>query len=158
MKAGVLALLLAAGTAHADEIVVHTVSWHMRDREDYTLTYIRPDGTVDHVEHIPQRYNNINPGLGYRWDSGWNVGYYDNSYGKPAFYVVKDWQWNARWGVVLGVASGYKEENRTGFVPLVALTFRQPITDAVSLNVQALPPISNSAGVVHLTVNYALQR
>jgi hypothetical protein len=158
MKAIALAALFVAGVAHADEVVIHTLSWHSKPMKDYTVRYIYPDGSFAYEKRVTEPYNNVNPGLGYRWDNGWNVGYYHNSYSRSSLYFVKDWQWTRRFGFMLGAATGYKDENRTGIMPLAGFTFRQPLTERTILGIQYAPAIGNHTAVVHATISYSLHK
>ena len=151
-------LVLVASAVHADEIVIHTVSWHATPKEDYTVHHVYEDGSPAYDTQVKTPYNNVNPGIGYRWDNGWNVGYYHNSYSKPSFYFAREWAYNRYFGAMLGLATGYKDENKTGLLPIGALTARLPITERVTLGIQALPPIGKIGGVAHLTISYTLQR
>lgn len=157
------ALMATFGVAQADELVFHTVSWHTRPAKEYTQTikHYRADGSVAYETQtrVSKRFNNFNPGIGYRWTNfssvGLNVGYYHNSYSSPAFYAAVDEAFDEHWGYVAGAATGYREETSSGIMPILAFTYRQPMTNKVSLNFQLVPPIGNHTGVAHATIHQA---
>lgn len=136
-----LALLIASTTAHADEFIVHTGSVHTKS------SYVNAEG-----ESV--KFNNANVGVGYRFDNGIAVGTYYNSYRQPTAYIVGELDLTVRFKLQFGVATGYKIVNGKDVTEIGALNFRQPLTKNVTLDVLAVPPIKDLAGVVHVAISY----
>lgn len=94
-KIAIAAMMLLATPAAADKIVLHASSWH-------------PEFLGD--------MNELNPGLGYRWEEylgvehlSFEFGGYKNSFGETTWYDAWNYTpWNG-FGVFAGVASGYNE-------------------------------------------------
>lgn len=157
---GVAVALLVSLTAHADELEFQTVSQHGANNRDHdeTVYWTDQDGKNWATTTHYHGYNNLNFGLGYRWDSGWSAGLYRNSFYKPSVYVAKDWMFNQYTGVFLGAATGYSNVSRFPVAPLGGFIFRLPVTERIALKVLAAPPIGSGDAVVHLTVSYTLDK
>lgn len=129
MRTIALALALVAGAAQADTIGVHIGSHHWPSRE----------------------YNNVNPGLYYRTDSNWTVGFYNNSYRRLSIYAGKTFayelgEWEA--AVTLAAISGYDESKL-----MVAPSIATPWVDGWRARFVTLPRLSRQgAAVLHLSV------
>jgi hypothetical protein len=151
-----IAFLFLVGAANADEIIVHVGSYHTsRTHEEYT-DYVNIRGDVLYRETVNVPYNNTNPGIGYKTDEGWMVGYYDNSYNKPTFYAGKEWMFTDHFGAMLGLGTGYKQAIGYEISPLGGLVYKIPVTQTVTINTIFLPPIGKITGVVHLALSFKL--
>ena len=140
---------------NAGELVTHTVSYHTSNNEDNTKTWQTQDGYGNTMTHSKTTagYNNMNYGLGYRWDSGWSAGVYKNSYYRTAVYATKDWMFTQNIGVFAGLATGYENVSGYALTPIGGLTARLQVTKDISLNMVVVPPISKDTdGVAHLMV------
>lgn len=140
---------------NAGELVTHTVSYHTSHNEDTTETWQAQDSHGNTVTYSKTRagYNNLNFGIGYRWDSGWSVGTYQNSYYRTTVYVTKDWMFTENIGVFAGLATGYEDVSGHSLTPTGGLLLTKKITKKVSLDLAVVPPISkNTDGVAHLMV------
>lgn len=129
-----LVLGLLATPAFADDLILHTGSYH---GSHSTL-------------------NTTNPGLGYATDGGWVVGVYYNSYEKISLYGAKDFAVNRYAGAFVGVATGYEQISGQplGFVGGLRLSI--PLGDKWKANVLYAPSIGGSEAVWHLTLSYKL--
>lgn len=81
----VCVLILWSGLAHSQTIGVHVYTAHA----------------------FNQHLQNVNPGLYYRTNEGWEVGAYRNSYDRPSIYVGKQFEIGPV-SVLVGLATGYK--------------------------------------------------
>jgi len=93
-------------------------------------------GTVGlHVAsvHIPARsmYNNANPGVYYRSDSGWTAGVYHNSLSRASVYAGYTLQYG-RFGLTAGAATGYQQTVQPLLVPSVSLFTYQGVTTRIA--------------------------
>ncbi len=156
MKTVIAALLIACSIpATAGELVLHTLSYHSNHTYEDTWDYYK-DGKYDHTTVTDVRYNNINPGIGYKFDSGLMFGYYNNSYHKPTFYVAQEYMFNQYVGVFGGLGTGYKYVSGRDINVLGGFVFKYQLTEKVGLNLMALPPIGNMTGVAHMAVSYKI--
>jgi hypothetical protein len=141
MKAIALALLMFCGLARGDEIVVHLGSYHTSRSYETEVT-----GEF-------KRYNNVNPGIGYRWKNGWALGTYWNSYKKQTVYVSKEIMFTERFGMELGVGTGYWMVAGRNVMPVGAFVYKIPLDKEYHVDVLFLPPLgSQLSGVAHLTI------
>lgn len=91
----------------------------------------------------PERYNNVNPGIGYNKD-GLLVGLYRNSFFKPTVYVGAERMFKPYFGATLLAATGYDQVSGKTITPTGGLVFKYKISDTLKANL-----IGNTA-VVHL--------
>lgn len=157
MKYHILAVAIAlsvAGVAKADELIIHTVSWHSDDNKDSTKQWTTVDQNGQTWLHTTrtEAYNNANFGVGYRWDNGWQVGAYYNSYRKPAVYVAKNWMFTENFGAFLGAATGYDQVAGHPVAPIGGLVYKIKLTDRYGLDILGTPPIGEMDGVLHLAI------
>jgi hypothetical protein len=143
MKYLFISLLFVTSIAQADDLVIHTVSWHARPswEENYNTKV---------------RYNDYNPGLGYRWNNGWNVGFYYNSFYKTSVYSAKEFMLSDNVGLIAGGVTGYKSSTGYSVAPLLGAEWCQPITDKLSAVMLVIPAFRNSPGVLHFAAEYSL--
>lgn len=102
--------------------------------------------------HIPAKgYNNSNPGLYVRLDSGWTGGLYRNSLRKNSVYAGYTWTHGA-FSVTAGGVTGYFETLQPLLVPSFALFTYQGITPRIAF----IPRVEKKIGahVLHLMVEY----
>lgn len=153
------------GVAQADELIIHTVSYHSdanRDKSEQWTTVNVHGQTVTHTRNT-KAYNNFNYGLGYRTDSGWLFGVYQNSYYNPAAYIAKQWTpdgWRlgqAQFGFFVGAATGYRQVSGDEVVPIGGLLMRYQLTEQYAVNVLGTPPIGRMDGVLHLAISRHFQ-
>jgi hypothetical protein len=160
-----LALISAGLVAHAGEVIVHIASYHTPSTYDtyYTTNYSWGPGyeqynysTTTTTEH---KYNNFNPGVGYRTDDGWSVGAYYNSYQLTSLYVGKNFNVYKWIGVNVGVATGYSghgipPDNWYEIRPYALLEAKIPVTDIVSVLGGYAPRMGqyNPVGTFHVAV------
>ena len=145
MKSLFIGLLFVTNIAQADDLVIHAVSWHSRP------------SWKENQDNETIRYNDYNPGLGYRWSNGWNVGFYYNSFYKTSVYSAKEFMLTDKFGLVVGGITGYKSSVGYSVVPLTAAEWRQPITDKFSTAVMILPPFRSTPCVLHFVAEYKLK-
>ncbi len=134
--------------------MLHTLSYHSNHTYEDTRYYSK-NGKNQHTV-TENQYNNINPGIGYKTDNGLMVGYYDNSYHKPTFYLAQEYMFNQYVGVFGGVGTGYKSVVGYDLNVLGGLVFRYQLTDKIGLNLMTLPPIGKMTGVAHMAVSYKI--
>jgi hypothetical protein len=154
------AAILLPTKAKAAEIGIHTVSIHAPEKP---------------------YYNNANFGLYSLFDNGVIVGGYKNTYSNPSFYVAKLWEHETKFGVALGLVSGYQRKTmevdpvapndcgdgnpppctanagRTrGAIGLMFMfSYALPKIGPVQPRIWFLPPITkDSSTIVHLTVGF----
>ena len=145
MKKLLAAVLIAiAGSAFADELTLDTLSLHTK------TVHEEPSGSGTALV----RYNNLNPGIGYKTSSGWMFGTYRNSYFKPTYYVGKELMYTEWFGVVLGLGTGYQLATGHAISPIAALEYKIPVADRWSLDLLASPPIGKNAGIAHAMLSY----
>lgn len=94
-------------------------------------------------------YNDINPGIYARFESGAQIGAYYNSHRRPTFYAGHSWTlvkgktWDV--GALAAAATGYPSG---AVVPIAAMSVRYR-----ALRLSATPRIGNKASaVVHLSL------
>jgi hypothetical protein len=139
MKALVLAILMFCGWARADELIVHLGSYHS----------IRTYESVDGV----RSYNNLNPGFGYRRSDGYALGVYWNSYRKPTVYISKEIMFTERFGIELGLGTGYRIVSDRMVMPIGAFVYKIPLSENWHADVLMLPPLgSQLSGVAHIVL------
>lgn len=157
-------LLALCSSAQADVVGLHLVSYH--SDETYTKTYVRkyrecevlPEGLVCHRGfrpfHEDVKYNNLNPGVYWRDDSGLTIGGYWNSYRKPTAYV--GWTWETpRWhdlsaAATVVLATGYKDTLRPMILPSIAWDATKTVTPRLGFGP------SKGGAIFHLTLEYRL--
>ena len=103
-------------------------------------------------QHIPERnYNNTNPGVYYRLDSGWTGGFYNNSLRKTSVYAGYTWKLGPL-DVTGALATGYLNAVQPLLVPSVALFTVNGITPRLAF----IPRVEKRLGVnvLHLMVEY----
>lgn len=174
MKSVGAALLLTLPlVATAGELILHVGSWHA-DRSFGTGTYA-PAGYDWNVytqtgelmvryEEVNRPVNNVNPGIGYVFDSGWVVGIYRNSYYRPSVYGGYAWSWkvgptllagrSAEVGVTVALATGYEERTGNPLQPAAGLTVGIPLSERVTLRFIGAPGVGQTSSVAHFFVSY----
>ena len=142
------AALIFAASAQAGEVVIHVGSYHSPS------TYAYQGETVS--------YNNVNPGVGYRFDNGVVVGAYYNSYREPTVYAGYAPLWQTpiqqlQLGGMIGVGTGYSIPTGRSVTPLGALIGRWELTDTYSVQLLFVPKIhGDMANVLHLAFGVKL--
>lgn len=125
------ALLLSAMApcAHADTVGVHLGSLHIPAKD----------------------YNNSNPGLYVRLDSGWTGGLYRNSLRKNSVYAGYTWT-HGGLSVTAGGVTGYFETVQPLLVPSYALFTYRGLTPRIAF----IPRVEKKIGahVLHLMLEY----
>lgn len=135
MKHALIIAALLASSAHADTLGLHIGSWH--------------EGGG---------YNNVNPGLYWRDDSGLTIGAYRNSLERTTAYA--GWTWTHRIGS--GVDVGLSIAGATGYrmtvTPMVLPSVGIRLGGDWSARIGWLPKIDPKRGtnVLHLTLERAL--
>lgn len=127
--AATLAMLIAAPRAEAGTVGLHLVS-----------------------AHLPKRnFNNTNPGLYYRSDSGWTTGVYNNSLSRASVYGGYSLQYRAL-ALTVGGVTGYQHDVQLIVVPSVALFTVHGVTTRVAF----IPRVEKriASHVLHLMVEY----
>lgn len=137
MRLLVLAFALLSTAAQADELILHTGSYHVRGPGE-------------------SQPNNFNPGVGYMTEGGWVAGLYYNSFKHPSLYVAKDWKANEYVGAFLGVATGYGSVTGVELGGLAGFRFTLPVTDRTKVNLLVTPKVGDTQTVVHLTLSVRL--
>ena len=97
--------------------------------------------------HLPKKdFNNVNPGIYYRWDNGATLGTFYNSERRQSVYAGWSWQWG--WaGLTAGAITGYR---RSAVLPLLA-----PSVKLGHWRVVVLPKVEKTgATVIHLTMEF----
>lgn len=162
-------LLSLCSSAQADVVGLHLVSYH--SDEAYTKTYPRPyrecevraEATICSSGlrpfHEDVKYNNFNPGIYWRDDSGLTLGGYWNSYRKPTAYV--GWTWETpRWhdlsaAATVALATGYKGRAGAGVLrPMILPSIAWDATKTVTTRLGFGP--SQGGAIFHLTLEYRL--
>lgn len=122
------------GTAKADEIVLHLGS-----------------------QHTKSGFNNVNPGIGYKFDSGFGLGVYRNSYHRTTAYISKELMYTKNFGAVLGLGTGYKLESEYSITLIGGAILKLDLTRTSKLNVLVLPPLGRgTAGFVHAAISFKI--
>jgi hypothetical protein len=134
------ALVALTGVASAGELIVHGLSWHVRDGYWKNGVYTR--------------FNEVNTGLGYRTDEGYVFGVYHNSYDKPSLYFGYNWSWPVGPAIVAG------RQAEVGFTVIGATGYRHRshmvVTPAGGFNLQV--PVSQGVGVLFTVVPVPYER
>ena len=143
MKAAITLAALLCTAAHAFEppaaVGLHIGSHHFEARESGT-------------------WNDRNPGIYVRWDSGLVVGTLRNSERRQSVYVGRVFQ-SPRWNglgadLTLGAITGY----RRAVSPLAAASVSVAVTDALAARLSYLPKAAPKASAaVHLSIEWSLQ-
>lgn len=156
MKTLLLVLsLLFSSASYAGEFLIHTLSLHSKSSWDETNTrYVMYNNAVIRTETTitEHRYNNVNPGLGYRTDDGYLFGLYYNSYKKPTMYAAKEFMLNDSFGAFVGLGTGYEIPTGHPIMVIGGLEYKYRFNDEYALNVLALPPTGSTVGVVHIAI------
>lgn len=123
-----LAIVAASSASACDTYVAHIASYHT-DRDAIT------------------NVNEVNPGLGCRFDNGVEVGVYKNSYHKTTAYAIWD-SASEGLGVFAGVASGYQDDRYVpnhGITPVAGVAYHTEST-----TIRAMPTFTakGDAGMV----------
>lgn len=139
--------------SNADQLIIHSVSWHSSGNKDEVQTKqsVNGNGLRVSTEETVHGYNNNNFGIGYRWDSGLTVGMYYNSYRRPTVYLIEEWMPLRRFGAVLGIATGYDNVSGNPLTVIGGLIIRTPITNRLEVNVLIVPPVGEMDGVTHFS-------
>lgn len=139
MRALIAGALLVFGAAvQADELILHTGSYHETREGESSL-------------------NNTNPGIGYSLDSGWVGGLYLNSYKKPSFYAARDFSITEHTGAFVGAATGYKVVSGQPLGIIGGFRWTIPLDDKWSMKLLVAPKIGGGTQTVfHLTLTYKL--
>ena len=133
---------LVVFNTQAGELIVHTVSAHSEKRY------------ITHATGTWKVLRNDNYGVGYKTDDGIVFGYYQNSVFSDTFYVGKELMFTNHAGVVISLATGYKEATGQNIVPMVAAVLRVPVTKDININATFTPPVGSYIGVMHLAFSY----
>lgn len=88
------ALALCSLTASADEIMLHGISYHGE--------------RVYEEDGVTHKYNEVNPGVSYLFDSGLSLGVYKNSYARTSVMVGYRHMFTEHFGLFAGYATGYQ--------------------------------------------------
>jgi hypothetical protein len=157
MKSAFFVLLALTSTvASAGEFLLHTASIHTEDTYStkQVTNYIDSKGTVVDTKTLTTKteYNNSNLGVGYRTDSGYVFGVYHNSYRQLTAYAAKEFMFTQNVGAFAGFGTGYKIPTGKPVTVLGGLLFKHQLNKDYALNVLALPPTGNTAGVLHLVI------
>lgn len=125
-----LILALLCLPAQADEIIIHGPSYHF-DRD--------------------AGYNDSNYGLGYAWKNGLVAGTFYNSESHQTVYGAYRFNLYGNLGLWAGAATGYE---RAAVIPLIAVTYRVPITKDWALHLNFIP---YSQGVLNLAASFKVE-
>lgn len=159
-----LAILLAVGismSACADELLITTLSYH--SHPSYTQWVGTDRQYFDQEMHVhpltvpvTHRYNDLNFGIGYRFDNGFALGYYYNSFERNTFYAGKEFMFTDRWGIMALGATGYGPEMGHKISFIGGPEYKLPLNNEWKLNILGVPPIGKMTGVVNLTLSRKL--
>lgn len=154
--AAIAALSTATTSATADELIIHTVSYHSAYNKPTTTTELVTINDQLYTQtYTYSAYNNQNWGIGYRTDSGYEVGAYYNSYRKLSLYIATSWMYNEFIGVYAGLATGYRDVLDFPVAPIGGFILQFPIADKINARLLVQPPLgSKFDGVIHLTFGY----
>jgi hypothetical protein len=158
-----LSLTCVAQAASAGELIVHTVSLHSSQtyEHEHTVNYVDEQSAVLYsattIEN--RRFNNVNPGLAWQFDSGVQLGAYYNSYRQPTVYVAYEYMFDDEFGVVAGVGTGYQDISRghKGLAAFGAIEYKYPLSKNLKLVTQFIPPLAGTVGVVHAAFAYSFK-
>lgn len=128
-------LFLATSPACADTLILHLGSKHFPSRD----------------------YNNFNPGLAYRTDSGWTLGAYRNSIRRTSVYAGRQFDWgltpDLQASVTVGAVSGYYRSLRPLVVPSLGLR----VSPDLRFRLAFLPRVEKGgASVIHAALEWEL--
>lgn len=159
MKKSIIGFTLATvlSSAFCDEIVFHTVSIHTSPTYQKRINVVSSTGASIQSTQIDIPFNNNNYGLGYRVDSGWEAGYYYNSYRKSTMYISKELMMTDSFGGVFGAGTGYEEVTGSKINVLGGLLFKYKMNEKFTLNTVVVPPLFSAVGVVHFELSYKLK-
>ena len=156
------AILLAVSTStYADELLLTTLSIHSHPHYttyvDTGKQYFGTDGNLYPITaSVQHSYNDDNFGIGYQFDNGVLLGYYDNSFNRPTFYVGKEFLLTEHIGVIVYGATGYGPEMGHKISLAGGLEYKLPINDKWGANFIGIPPFGKVSGVVNLTFSYKI--
>lgn len=95
-------------------------------------------------------YNNVNPGIYARWESGLILGAYYNSNRATSIYVAKAFDLPIRkTEIIVGGITGY---SRKPILPLIAVSYSRKFSEQINYRITACPPSRISAGVIHFSI------
>lgn len=159
MKYLILLVLLFSSVATAGEIVLHLESWHTKDTyKKYGTQTIQINGSYYTYDTVREtKYNNVNTGIGYVTDAGVAFGTYQNSYNRQSWYLTKTLMFTPNFGVMGGVVTGYEERLGNAVQPFGAGIVRFHVSQGTSAVFTVMPPTSQSAGVVTLSLSFDLK-
>lgn len=144
MKSAALLLALVASCAGAEGITpsavgLHIGSHHFQDREAGT-------------------WNNRNPGMYARWDSGLVVGTLRNSERRQSVYVAKAWQTDRWHGIALDLTAGGITGYERTVSPLLSVGASIAITETVSIRLSVLPKAApKGSAAIHLSTEWSFK-
>lgn len=101
-----LALICISSPCLADELLFNSFTHHGSKNFTYqcgSSTCSRP-------------YNNVNPGIHYRFDNGVSIGTYKNSYYRQSVALGYKMSYNDNVGLVLAYATGYEDKPNRGLL------------------------------------------
>ena len=104
--------------------------------------------------HVPQRkFNNVNPGLYFRSDTGWTVGGYRNSLGRTSVYGGYTLEYGLL-ALTAGAVTGYQDALQPMLVPSLRLFSHE----GVSARLAYIPRVEKriASDVWHLMVERCL--
>lgn len=148
----VLLSSLFCAAANADDLVIHLGSYHS------PATYYTADGE--------QRYNNVNPGLGYASGDGWIVGAFWNSYKEPTVYAGKQFLWNCglqnlKCGAVIALGTGYEKYETIAakyfLQPFGGVVLKYNFTNQYGISTMILPPLGDSSALIHFALTVRIR-
>jgi hypothetical protein len=148
-----VASFLCATAAQADELVIHTGSYHADSSYTHEVNYWDQYGNYLYTTRNQVTYNNFNPGVGYKFNNGVSVGGYFNSYRKPTMYVAKEWMMVDYFGVIAGLATGYDRPTGHTVTPMAGFIFKQKITERDTANLEFAPSTGRTTGTIHLAIS-----
>ena len=133
VAAAVVGALVLAMPVKAETIGAHVGSWHSEPG-----------------------YNNVNPGLYLRTDSGATVGAYRNSIRRVSTYAGWTWSKPIAQGVQATVTAGVITGYEGGAMPMAIPSVRFEISERAAIRVITIPKIDPKQGahVVHLAVEW----
>lgn len=163
-------LLALCAQAHADVIGVHLVSYHSTDTyttyrtERYTecqqLGNARTCESGTRRHYSEHKYNNVNPGMYWRDDSGLTAGFFKNSYGRMSVYggwTFESSQWHdLSASVTLAAVTGYKGRGGSGSLrPMVMPGVSWQFSKSTAVRVLG-GPTKDGGSLIHLTLERKL--
>jgi hypothetical protein len=110
--------------------------------------------------HVPQyNYNNANPGIYVRMESGMTYGAYYNSERRMSAYAGYTYDFNDTFSVTVGVISGYKMGGeKTRIMPMVVPTMKLGKIGETTFRLAVIPQLTSSkrqgSTVIHLMAEW----